>query len=86
MNSFILDKHRGLFRDEEAFNQFVSQIKEASREDLSVMYSKQEMIGAVLSPEGAQSFLLERMLKRLSKKPELLEEITDRLECDEIVD
>ena len=44
------------------------------------------MIGAALSPEGTKEFLYDRMVKRIAERPELLSELTDRIEHDDVVE
>jgi hypothetical protein len=39
-----------------------------------------------LSPDATKEVLVERMIRRISSAPEILDEIRDRIEKDEIVD
>lgn len=86
MSPFVLDEHRGLFRDEESFARFVTLFSSQMGQDFSPVISGDAILGAVLSPEATKDFLYERMIRRMSSNPKLLDEIRDRIENDEIVE
>ena len=81
-----LDDHKELFRDNDAFERFVALLRQASQSSVSPIFAGQQLLGGIASPKGMKEFLSERFIRRLAEKPELLAEITDRLENDEIVD
>ncbi|MDA1052999.1 MAG: hypothetical protein O3C40_21305 [Planctomycetota bacterium] len=81
-----LDDHKELFRDHDAFESFVAVLRQASQASVAPIFAGQQLLGGIASPDGMKEFLSERFLRRLSEKPELLAEITDRLEHDEIVE
>jgi len=86
MHPLVLDKHRNLFRDDESFGQFVQILTDRLSQDFSPVLSEQRVLGAVLSPEATKEVLYERMIRRISDSPQVLDEIRDRIENDQIVD
>lgn len=86
MNPLILDQHRGLFKDSASYEAFIQILTEGLGHDLSPIMSDQHVLGAVLSAEATKEMLYERVIKRLSQRPELFDEIKSRIENDEIVD
>lgn len=86
MNPLVLDEHRALFKDDESFGQFIQILASRLGQDFSPVISNEKVLGAVLSPEATKEVLYERMIRRLSKSPKILDELRDRIESDEIVD
>jgi hypothetical protein len=86
MNPLILDDYRSLFRDDASFDRFVQAVSARLEHDLSPVISKERVLGAILSPEATKEVLYERMIRRISDAPEILDQIRDRIENDEIVD
>lgn len=86
MNAFILEDHRKLFRDDEAFSSFVQLIRAKLSDDFSPVMSDKEVLGAFVSSEAAKEMIFDRIAKRLSKDPSTLSDVRDRLENDKIVD
>ena len=87
MNPLILDEYRSLFRDDGSFEQFVQAVTSRLEHDLSPIISRERgVLGAILSPETTKEVLYERIIRRISESPEILDEIRDRIENDEIVD
>ena len=86
MRSLILDEHRNLFKDQESFDQFLQILATNLGQDSSLVLSGGRVLGTVLSPEATKEILYERMIRGISKSPEVLDEIRDRIENDEIVD
>ncbi|TWT89324.1 hypothetical protein [Neorhodopirellula pilleata] len=86
MNAFVLEEHRNLFRDEQAFLEFAQAIRAKLKEDFSPVMSDKEFVGAFVSSEAAKELIFDRIAKRLSQKPSILSEVQDRLENDSIVD
>lgn len=86
MNALIMEEYRDLFKSPESFCEFVNAIREKSADDFSPVLSGQEVIGSIMSPEATKDFILDRLVRRLSKKPGTFSEIQRRIECDKIVD
>lgn len=86
MQRLVLDEHKNLFRDEESFDQFVKVLTNLLGQDFSPVIAEETVLGAVLSPEATKEVLYERMIRKISSSPEVLDEIRDRIENEEIVD
>lgn len=80
-----LDQHQHLFRDEAAYHQFTQILSASLQQDLRPIICEQRVIGATLSPGATKDYLYERMVRKIAERPELLAELTDRIENDEIV-
>lgn len=65
----------------------VQLIRDASLQDgmQTVLYGD-EFIGTVLAPNMIREVIQDRILKRFSESPKLLDELRDRLESEDIVD
>jgi hypothetical protein len=81
-----LDSFKGLFRNEDAFQEFARVLGSGLRQDFRPIICNQQVIGAALSAEGTKEFLYDRMIKRIAERPELLSELADRAEHDDIVE
>lgn len=81
-----LDQQKGLFRDEGAFLQFTKWLGESLKHDLQPIMCGERVIGSSLSPGATKEYLYERMIRRMAERPELLAELTDRMEHDDIVE
>ena len=81
-----LDSYKGLFRNEDTFQEFARVLGSGLRQDLRPIICNQQVIGAALSAEGTKEILYDRMIKRIAERPELLRELADRIENDEIVE
>lgn len=85
MSNAVFVLRESLFKDQATFEQ-VRQFFRESETDIVPVVSDHEIIGAFLSPEAAREVISERVLRRLSEKPELLDELVNRLENDDIVE
>ena len=85
-STFLLEKHLNLFRDEQSFSEFVNALKSASKGDFTLVLTKHEIIGAVLSASATKKVLCDRMVQSIARNPELLSEMADRIENDKIVE
>jgi len=54
--------------------------------DFRPIVHNDRIIGSTLSAEGTKEVLYGRIAKRISEKPEILDELVDRIENDDIVD
>lgn len=81
-----LDGYKTLFRDENAFQEFARVLGSDLRQDLRPIICNQQVIGAALSAEGTKEILYDRLVKRITEKPEFLSELADRIEHDDIVE
>ena len=81
-----LDGYKALFRDENAFQEFARVLSSSLKQDLRPIICNHKVIGAALSAEGTKEVLYDRMVKRIAERPELLSELTDRIEHDDIVE
>ncbi len=81
-----LDQHKDLFRNEAAFLQFAQMFGEALTHDLRPIMCGERIIGSSLSPGATKDYLYDRMVRRIAERPELLAELTDRIEHDDIVE
>ena len=86
MNPLVLDEYRNLFRDDSCFDHFVKSVSDRLEQDLLPIILKERVLGAILSPEATKEMLYERMIRRISQSPEILDKLKDRIENDEIVD
>lgn len=84
--AFALDQYKPLFKDEAAFLAFADALASAAKKGSTILLSRGEVVGSVLSAAGTKELLYERFIKKISEKPELLAEIAERLENDEIVE
>lgn len=64
MKIFDLGEYRYLFRDNEAFEDFVGVLRERTSESLTPVVIEQEVIGALLSSEATEKALMNRMLNK----------------------
>ena len=81
-----LDQYKDLFRDVPSYHKFVGHLAASLQGDFRPIVADERMIGASLSAEATKDFLYDRMVKRLAQRPELLTELTERLQNDDIVD
>lgn len=81
-----LDQFRELFKDEAAFESFAKAFTDSLQHDLCPIFVHSELVGTTLSPAGTKNVLFDRMMHRALKNPDLLNELTDRIENDDIVD
>ncbi len=81
-----LDDFRDLFANETAYRSFLEKFGTAMKADLRPIVAGTKLFGAALSAERTKDYLTEKVAKRLVRRPELLAELTRRLEEDEIVD
>lgn len=87
MATLVLDEYRELFRDESAYDRFVSDIEHAmANPEITVVWAKKQYLGTLLSPTNAKSLIRDRMLQRILDRPSLLDEMKDRIENDDIVE
>ncbi len=86
MSALILDEYKDLFRDEDAFAQFVQVLEEKLQDDFSPVLSQTEVLGAFLSSEAAKDVIYDRIVRRMSQNPDLLDELKRRMENDKTVD
>jgi hypothetical protein len=86
MAFLALEKHRNLFASDGAFSEFLQIVEKAAHGDGVTLLANQKLVGTWLSPEATRLMLQDRILGRLTKNPELLDEIADRLENDPVVD
>lgn len=85
-NIINLDNYRHLFRDEEAFDEFAEILRSSMEQELRPIICHNRVIGSALSAGGTKDFLYDRMVKRMTQRPEILDELADRIENDEVVD
>lgn len=89
MNSapIILEEHKSLFKDEDSFESFIQVFESAlSQSDMPAVFWNQGLLFTAVSPQAMKEVISERILRRVSERPELLTEIKDRLERDDIVE
>jgi hypothetical protein len=84
----ILDKHKDLFKNEEAFRTFARVLKEAvSNDAMPLVIYDDSLVGALLSPDEAEERLRGRIMKRVAAaSPGLLDTLRSRLESDDLVE
>jgi len=85
MSALILDEYEGLFRDHESFTKFVQVLEEKLRDDFSPVLSKAEILGAFLSSEATKDVIYDRLIQRMGRNPDLLDELKRRIEDDKTV-
>lgn len=81
-----LDDYRPLFRDDEAFREFVAAFKSIGAQGASLVLAGGEAIGSILSAGGTKELLYERVVKKIAADPNILTKLADRLERGNIVD
>jgi hypothetical protein len=87
MTLIKLDQHKRLFRDEASYNQFIQLFRDAFTEGQTPMVIDDEnVLFAAISNQAATEMLAERILDRLGENPSLMDDLTNRLENDPIVD
>ncbi len=85
--AIILDEHKSLFKDEASYRQFVKLLRSTiSQNTMPLILADRELLFTAVSPDATKEILSERILKRLWENPDLLDELTSRLESDEIVE
>ena len=80
MTILSLETYRHLFKDENALEAFATVLDASTKDDETplVVFRNKHILTA-LSPEAAEKFLSDRILRRIVEKPELLEKLTKRL-------
>lgn len=73
MQKLVLDEHKNLFRDEESYDQFVKVLSNLLSQDFSPVIAEDTVLGATLSPEATKEFLYERMIRKISTSPKVLD-------------
>ncbi len=87
MSTIILDEHRGLFRSDTDFEQFVALFEGAGGSAvMTPVWGRKKHLATLVSPANAATFVQEQMVQRILQRPALLDEISDRLTNDEIVE
>jgi hypothetical protein len=87
MDLLILDKHKALFKDDQAFQAFARLLEEATAGDaMPLVICDDNLVGALVSQREAGDRLRERIIKRLVKNPASLDVLKARLESDDIVE
>lgn len=81
-----LDDFRDLFANDSAYQSFLERFGSAMKADLRPIVAGTKLFGAALSAERTKDYLTEKVAKRLVRRPELLAELTRRLEEDQVVD
>lgn len=84
--AFNLDEYKPLFRDELSFQEFATALKKGLEQDLRPIVCGEQVLGSVLSAQGTKDVLYDRLIKRITERPSFLDELTDRIENDEIVE
>lgn len=84
MRTLQLNEHRDLFRDENAYAEFVRILREADDSDeLRVIFADEDALGAVVGLRAIRERMQRRILNRFAGQPDLLDELRRRLEDDE---
>tara|TARA_R110002049_G_scaffold4601_5_gene32151 strand:+ start:219942 stop:220217 length:276 start_codon:yes stop_codon:yes gene_type:complete len=86
MSALILDEYKNLFRDDKSYLRFVRVLEDRLRDDFSPVFSDTEVLGAFLSSDAAKDVIYDRLVQRMGKNPELLDELKRRIEDDKSVD
>jgi hypothetical protein len=77
----MLDNYQDLFKDDTCYRRFVSVFQKAfTQHGMPLVFAGKEIVFTALSPESTKKLLSDRILRRLSKDPELLTELQQRLE------
>lgn len=89
----VLDDYKSWFKDEEAFNDFCDVLKEAfairvvcktgDKEDIIPLTLKGSIVCGIVS---AKVVMNDRLVRRIAEKPQILDDLADRLNNDKIVD
>ncbi len=83
---FNLEKYKKLFKDEASFREFADVIEGATDGNvMRLVLCGDNIVSALISAEDAQERLRDRIAKRLSKDPAVLDKLKDRLESNDIV-
>lgn len=78
-----LDREKRLFRDAAAYQEFIELFRNAvAANSMPLVLVENEVLFTALSPASTQQLLSERILKRLSENPALIDELRHRLEED----
>jgi hypothetical protein len=82
-----MDEYKGLFKDDNAYQAMLNVFTAAfSKSNTPLVFVGKEVLFTAVSPEGTKQMLTDRILKRISEHPELIDEVKDRLEHDAIVE
>jgi hypothetical protein len=83
----ILEKHKELFKDDEAVRKFVQLLREATQSnEMPFVAFEEDLVVALLSTSEAQTRLRERIAARLLQDPRSIDVLKERLLNDELVD
>lgn len=81
-----LEKHRDLFKDDEAVRKFAKVLEEATAaSEMRLLLFDERIVGAIVSTAEAQDRLRQRIVTRLARDQASLETLKDRLESDDLV-
>ena len=87
MSAIILDDHRGLFRSDTDFEQFVALFEgSGGRAEMTSVWGRQKHLATLVPPATPNTFVKDRIFKAILERPSMLDEVRDRLVNDEIVD
>ncbi|HEY7155981.1 MAG TPA: hypothetical protein VH575_18600 [Gemmataceae bacterium] len=82
----ILEKHKDLFKDDEAVRKFARLLREATQgRAMQLLLFDENLLGAIISTEAAQAHLRERIAARLVQDPKSLEVLKERLKSEDLV-
>jgi hypothetical protein len=82
----ILEKHKDLFKDDEAVRKFARLLREATQgRTMQLLLFDENLLGAIISTAEAQTHLRERIAARLVQDPKSLEVLKERLKSEDLV-
>jgi hypothetical protein len=82
----ILEKHKELFKDDEAVRKFARLLKDATRSrTMQFLLFDEQLVGAIISTSEAQDRLRQRIAARLVQDPRSLDVLKERLESDDLI-
>lgn len=84
-NVLDLDQFRSLFRDEQSFHQLAEAVRLSCEEGRPIIL-EHKVIGSTMSAPRTKKMLAERFVQRAIQRPELLDELAQRLASDEFVE
>ena len=87
MKTLQLNQYADLFRDKNAYDEFVNLFTASVEADeWGMIFADTEFVCTVMGPEGMREIMQRRILNRFADQPDLLDELRERLESDDLVD
>ena len=87
MGPLVLEDHRSLFRNDDAFKQFLGALEaKVSKHGFTPIWGNDRLIGTAIDAATAKLMMQESVLRTIASDPKIMDDIEDRILNDAIVE